>query len=508
MNKRVKWFYIITIIVIILFAFYKRADYSLHKELLLHYNALNDSLKRDAVDFIFSNSDGQIIYIPVFIDKDGKEIQIHFDTINSEDSLFSFLSKANIRSSFKAISLKNQLNKEIMISTIDLSFKVWNKYPWAQKVPKDIFFNYILSPNIYGENLDNWRTILYEKYSIIADSLVINSININNYNINYLCDANWMYYTFVAEKLSKWLIYDPSSIRITPIQGFDEIKAIGKINCMSGSYMGVYLMRALGLPSTVDFVPLWGSRNSGHASEVFWNDSIQSFMTPKERELNTRYPAKVFRFSYEKQNIWTDSIKKVVGAQSFLLEYLMHDNWLDVTAKHNKTVNITYHFSKTVNSSFAYICVYNYGNWVPLYWGKIDRNNNVIFQNMGSRVLYRVAIPNKSGFILQDNIIQVDSLGNITDNFSPSKFLVNLKLTKLNTGSEAWIKKGHSYSLYYYNNLLKWEHIQTQRSFKDSILYFNSVPSNCYYRLLKSNEESTLERIFTYDKKNELQIWW
>jgi hypothetical protein len=90
---------------------------------------------------------------------------------------------------------------------------------------------------------------------------------------------------------------------------------------------------------------------------------MHKFRTPSGRELNN--PAKVFRYTFKKQNIWTDSIAPVIEDDLFILNYLRNNHLMDVTQEHTKTVDIA--FPSDSESSFAYICVYNYGNWYPIY---------------------------------------------------------------------------------------------------------------------------------------------
>lgn len=495
-----KYFFSCCIICLILFfVFYT----TIIKEetILSYYSDERDSLKKEAVLFLLNNIEGQESYIPKFTDQNNKEIDIHLDTISTEDLFWNLVQELNLSIDVIKSSDKKLFSKDNIIHNIDLSFYVWNKYPWADKVPKDIFFNYILAPKIFGEYPNNWRDVLFGKYNILADSLSQRIVNGKSY-----LDSNGIYYRFVVEELNNWFTYDPSATRLTPYQSFNELKAIGKGECFGGSYLGVYILRSLGIPATVDLVPLWGSRNGSHASEVFWDNNKQLFRTPFERELKYRRPAKVFRYSFKNQHTWTDSIIPYINDEVFLLDFIQHDHWLDVTNEHTQTFTVKYKLSKDIDTPFAYICVFNYGKWHPIYWGRIS-NNEVSFKNMGANILYRIAIPDGNNYKLISNIICVDSL-NQDRRSTPNSIekIRKMTLKKLNTGSLSWVKSGSEYSLYFWNKNNDWQLFDSKVCLKDSLIIFNSVPNNRYYRLLETKGAKKMARIFTYE--DNLQYWW
>jgi hypothetical protein len=262
------------------------------------------------------------------------------------------------------------------------------------------------------------------------------------------------------------------------------------------------ILRSLGIPSTIDIVPSWGQKNGSHATEIFRDNEAQKFRTPSGRELLN--PAKVIRYTYKLQNIWTDSILPFIGNEQFMLGHLKHNHWLDVTDEHTKTTNIEYQMS--TNVPFAYICVYNYGNWMPVFWGKMRKEGYLRFMNMCTNMLYRIAIPEGKSYKIVSSIFQIDSMGN-KHFFSPDFYRTEqMKLYKLNTGERSWVEKKKKYALYYADSESNWHYLETETCETDSVIFFSKVPSQTLYRLLKYGGENKLERPFTY--KNGEQIWW
>lgn len=80
--------------------------------------------------------------LPLFQDKISKrEIDIRLDTITSELSLVNILNSKNLFISENIIPDSLILSNAFVIKNINDAFEIWNKYPWADSIPKDIFFN-------------------------------------------------------------------------------------------------------------------------------------------------------------------------------------------------------------------------------------------------------------------------------------------------------------------------------------------------------------------------------
>lgn len=236
---------------------------------------------------------------------------------------------------------------------------------------------------------------------------------------------------------------------------------------------------------------------------VFWEPHLGRFRTANGREF--KRPSKVFRYSFQNQHSWTDSIKPVTGG-NFLLEQLKHDHWTDATADHTNVTNIVYTLPDSVRSAFAYICVFNYGQWKPVYWGITGKQNQVCFPTMGCHMLYRVAVPKSKKYTLLNDIFMVDSTAQIQRLIPDETNLQDIELQKINHGERAWVEAGKTYALYMLERNAEWRLLQTKTCQRDSLIHFDHVPGNALYRLLDEDAgENRLERIFTY---NEKQNWW
>lgn len=180
---------------------------------------------------------------------------------------------------------------------------------------------------------------------------------------------------------------------------------------------------------------------------------------------------------------------------------------MDVTHEHTPTSDITLHvksFKDGIIPITAYICVLDYGRWMPLYWGSV-KNNLVVFKNMGHNVIYRIATFNNE-LNFSGEVFLLDSTGKIKYLYPNWQRKQTMKLQKINSGSEAWVTKNTSYTLYLLEKGCKWLRIAQKICTKNSIIKFRDVPSGGLYRLVKSNGSEQLERAFTY--KDNKQIWY
>lgn len=465
-------------------------------ELSSHYE-LKDTSKLKAINFLLENIHYQHSDIPLFIYKDNFDIfDINLENIKDESSLKNLMIKYNLYSSYETEYDTSFINNDLIIENVDMAFDTWNKYSWAKNVPENIFHNYLLPYKIYGEKPDLWRNYFHEMY---ADSITLMFKGAK-------IDTDSFFNAVIKEKVEKWYPYNLSTLKLTRYSGLEEMKIMKSGDCGNCAYINAYVMRTFGIPATIDIIPLWGARNGGHNTEVFWDEKKQAFKAPPGRLLYPSFPAKVFRLTFKPHHLWTDSIKPFVHNTLFLLEYLKHDHWIDVTEEHVKTVDIEYILPEATNQKYAYICVFNHGKWKPIYWSTINDGGKAIFRNMGNGILYRIAIPDNGNYKLISNIIRVDTLCHISSNLPNIKSTTKLTLSRFNKNNDAIIKSGKSYNLYYWSEENLWNLHGTEICGSDTIITFDNVPYNTYYRLTRVDGSETLERIFTYD--NGKQKWW
>lgn len=470
-----------------------QSDSNINRLLSSYQNA--NPLAVESAMFLKNNMD-DLNSEEVLFFKGSKGIRINFDTISSEFKLKKTIKENGLL--YKSLSKPdtslisfNQLKFDIEKSVSDR-----NKYPWNQNITKDIFLNYLLPYKVSNEGIGKWREVLYNRYKDSIKAYVKMGIN----------DPNKLYYKIFVKDVGSWFHYSENYFKLTENPSFEEMMCVKKADCYGGSAFGVYVLRSLGIPAAQDFVPMWGSRNGSHATEVFMYPN-GSMRTAKDREI--KGAAKVFRKSFKKTFIWRDSISPLLSrGEKFRLNHLANNHWLDVTSEHCLTKDINYALSNCVNQKIAYICVFNYGEWFPVYFGKISKGQKTAhFRNMGVNILYWIAVPDGVSLKSLDAPFLLDSLGHKKDIVPNQNDRIELKLSKINSGTKAWVRKGNEYTLIYFNHLTNnWITVGTKTCLNDSLIIYKNVPSNGMYRLLETDKKIPVDRIFLYN--NRKQIWY
>lgn len=471
------------------------------KKLISKYSInQSDSLKLQATIFIQENIKSILSEKLEFYDDFGEVVNFNPLAGISDDALLKIMEKKKLNSRSVNIADSKILTTELLALNIDKAISDWKKYPWSKDIPKDIFFNYVLPYKILNEIPQDWRGYFSRKYADSIDMFAKERItNTEHMYKSIIQGTNWSFK------------YDDEYLPIMRNPSLSDLLRVNKGGCFRMSCLNVYILRALGIPSTIDIVPLWGDRSGSHASDVFYRNTSTEV---KKQDLKPMVgngfvrPPKVFRYSFKKTNLWTDSILPVLsGNRSFLLNFLRSDHLLDVTNEYVSTVDLVYPLNVGYGEKLAYICVYNNERWQPLFYGKINsKNRSVIFNDMASNMLYHIAVPDKNTFKLIDEPFLVDSLGAIKYSTPDFKNLGTLKLEKTNTAEKACVKANHLYELYILYKNGERKLLQTKLCQKDSAIEFNNVPKNSFFMLVDKHHGNKSSRYFLY--KNGIQVWY
>ena len=188
---------------------------------------------------------------------------------------------------------------------------------------------------------------------------------------------------------------------------------------------------------------------------------------------------------------------------------------MDVTSQYVDTTDVQVRLEQPIpeGARYAYICVFNTGEWKAIHWGRIQ-DNKVIFTKMGRNIAYLAAyyvdgelVPAAPPFILTKEGI-IESLKGIDD---PAEVItIEISVTRPETPDAdtrrdhpvIHVKPGKSYELFCWDG--EWRSMGKKRA-QDKAIFFESVPRG---RLLWLVEEGSrrLERIFTIEDGK--QAWW
>jgi len=277
--------------------------------------------------------------------------------------------------------------------------------------------------------------------------------------------------------------------------------------------LAIYALRANALPVTSDYTPHWADTGNNHA----WNAILTPdgravpFMgaesNPGQYRLRSKM-AKAYRktFAVQKDNLYfvKPDWEEVPG-------WLGGRSYIDVTPQYTAVADVTLELSIPVpdSVSFAYLAVFNSGEWKAIHWGRLQEQR-VTFTDMGVDIAYlpmyyvnEELIPAAEPLILNP--------GGELHFLSGSEELVDMRLvstTRRTTVSstdsieQVFLTNGCKYELFQWQN--EWISVGELEAGSEPLL-FDSVPAGSLYWLVEEDSRRE-ERIFSWEAGK--QIWW
>ena len=352
-------------------------------EVIIKYNLPQDSIKLKATYFLIENMEGQVFesVVPV----DSTDSIVEFDALKYPDFESMLIAWDSTIKTRGDLNFKNKWFKKdydtitagLLINNIELAFKAREKFPWARKISFDMFCEYVLPYRAKNELLYDWRPFFMEKLSWLQDSMK---------NDKDILEANRL----INNYLRSWFRYDPKYEYWQTDQTLEEMleDSSGRVEDMTA--IAIMALRSVGIPATSDYIPYPSSIHN----DFYWNvifTSETGFFPFNGVYLESKkfkppvFPPKVYRTTYKTD---INSPSNIVRDSSNIPENLHKMNYSDVTSFYTKTKDVEINFTNISDStSFAYLCVLKFCDWVPIHWGKINENK-VVFLNMGVNNTY------------------------------------------------------------------------------------------------------------------------
>ena len=286
---------------------------------------------------------------------DHKAVESHCDS----------LTRHGYRINRKKVHDISSLDSSFLINNIELAFEVWQK-PWAQNISFDDFCKYILPYRARTEIPSNLRKEMMERFMPVLDSAKVQTP---------------LEACITLQKYLKEIIkYKNTGLSLYPT--IDETYRSGIGICDGLCNLGIFIMRAVGIPVTIDQT-IWTKMDLGHVwCVVLDNGKFYSF-DPEgtqpilhaldfSRKRNLR-PAKVYRnrFDPDLTLVNTNDDGYVTYLKSPLI-YDVTDKYLDKTTPIQ--VSVDKEKRKMGKSNQVYLCIHNYYAWQPIAIGYRDEN--------------------------------------------------------------------------------------------------------------------------------------
>jgi hypothetical protein len=483
------------------------ANRAVLEDVLQHYASQGDSLKYAAAAYLIRNMEGHCYATFMLCDSTGDEIDFDVLDYPDYDALLSAWREIEHRRGeldFKRQDLIMDLETipgSLLIENIDLAFRVWREKPWAKHLSFETFCDYVLPYRGSNEPLESWRPYFLNRYQDLGKRMQDRTDPVEAARL-------------INADLQTWFRFDPRYYHHPTDQGLSEMLENRLGRCEDMTNLTIYAMRANGLAVTSDYTPYWANTGNNHAWNSILNRDGQAMIfmgaeaQPGQYSLSGK-AAKVYRktYAHQRQNL---AFQK--PGYEKVAPWLSGKNYVDVTPDYEPVATLSIEFTRAVPDSvnFAYLCVFNDGEWGPLDWGRIE-GNQVTFRDAGRGIAYLAAfyvdeeiVPAAPPFIV-DGAGGVQPLTPDPANRTTMQLLATTKRTQVTSTdgvAEASFEAGTEYGRFYWAE----DWVSAGRAVAGGgPLVFADVPIGALYWLVQ-DDSSKEERIFTYD--HGAQVWW
>ena len=263
-----------------------------------------------------------------------------------------------------------QLRADSMIAHVDVARKIWEQTPWSSLYSEELFREYILPYRIADEPLEyGWRSDAYIRNSHLLDTYKDSSI------------------VAACAHIYRNLDYQTNNLFWgEPLQSYSDNVRYKRGTCSDYAVYTAMVMRALGIPTSLDFVPYWGDNNNGHSFNALLlpDGSCRGYNNKEDLiaglHLSGKVP-KVYRREFEIQR--NTSLYKYKDTEYIPQPFAEH-NVKDVTECYDIPIaDVTIHPSLNIpQSHLVYLTVFSPNGWKPVAWSESIKGK-ALFQNVG-----------------------------------------------------------------------------------------------------------------------------
>ncbi|MDR2968693.1 MAG: transglutaminase-like domain-containing protein, partial [Tannerellaceae bacterium] len=377
------------------------------EKVLAYYSTSEDSLKYRAACFLIENMPYHFARNENYQSPEGEMYRPDISRFSSPEEVGVHCDSL-MRKGYRPVS-QNQydisyVKSEFLIRNIELAFEVWQK-PWAKEIPFDVFCRYILPYRSQIEPLTGLREELMNRYLPLLDSAGVTTPFETCKVIN--------------SQLRKELRYRNTGLSFYPT--IEDTYKSGISQCDGLCNLGVHIMRAVGIPVAVYYIPVWTKMDLGHSWCAVWDSGKFHSFGPGELhpdEHRTHYqisnhlkPAKVYRKDF-------DYNRETEPLEDGFITSLKNPTFRDVTEEYwdkPVTVSIDSHLEFKERQALIYLCAHNRGEWQPLAIGRRDGNACSVADVWGDNIFILADSPDGRGLRYITHPFYMDTLGTVQE---------------------------------------------------------------------------------------------
>lgn len=461
------------------------------EQVISHYQTRNDTLKLKAVYFLLSNIEQHYTAKTTLLRSDGKEVPFnpysYPDRTAARAALDSLKTKTPVFINQTKFLDEEKITARYLIENIDLSFQAWQHNEWSKRLDFDQFCQYILPYRVKHEPLTNWRRKFMHNYRWLADSLGNDKPDLLQACVK------------VNEELKRRLAYDIRCHVQLSSQSVEQTLANQKGDCEDLTTLTACVMRSVGIPVTIDYVPHWAHASNAHLWNALIDESGRTIhfgggeKSPGEHKLGQDFAPhyripKVFRQLFAKQD---NALTRFEAKGNNVPTVLSNCHHIDVTRDYVDVATVELSVPESVKSEFAYICVYNNGQWKPVSWSPIDKGK-VCFADMGLDVLYIVMCDRQNALVPVSPPFHLDQRGKERFFVPRDSLTPPIRLgyyNRFEDGVIMRIQPKEKYQLYFWSTAEGgWQQVgREQKPGSRTHLTYASAPANALYKVVVTN---------------------
>lgn len=287
-----------------------------------------------------------------------------------------------------------EIDSAYLCHNIDWAFKVWQEQPWGKNISFETFCEYLLPYRIGDEPLTYWREMYYEKYNSLLDSLRMSETLDKE---DPIVAARYLMARLPDKKTFYTSITPYSFGHIGP-----EFVQFQVGSCKELTDFEIYLFRALGIPCTIDFMPVRGNSNAGHLWVVTWDENGEEYISDfmgtlvrlrKSIMYRQREAAKIYRYTFSvNRELHEEMSHYGEDVYPFWRVPKFKDATYNYACSYEKelTIPLERQYKNERNGKIAYLCASIRNRWMPVDWTPYIANH-LVFRYIRRGTVMRVA---------------------------------------------------------------------------------------------------------------------
>ncbi|WP_147399591.1 hypothetical protein [Parabacteroides bouchesdurhonensis] len=362
------------------------------EKVLAHYK--DDSLKLKAARFLIENMPQHYtLEIPqADVLEQLKVKSVKEDTLTYAERLHIQDIQRSILSAKKIYDCQ-VITADYLIENIDLSFKVWQKRPWAKYYSFDDFCRMILPYRIEHEPLESWKKEYYDRFAPVLDSLY------QGIDVIEACNALALFMQIKEFPNNNLMSFELPRYRAS----FLLKEQIG--GCKEVIDFATYILRALGIPANLDMLYFYYDLSLTH----YWvsvKDTTGKLVTTDfdikgikrgRNDDDIRPKRKIYRQCYAEQ-----PRRSVEGIGFKGIRKIIRNNLIkDVTSEYYGENTLSLDLPPVDGEQNVYLCAFGRKGWVPQAVAPIQKRK-AVFKNVGPNLLYFLASYTSEGLQIID----------------------------------------------------------------------------------------------------------